>query len=390
MPKKKKTRGNGDGSIYFSESRGSWVAQVTVGKTAEGKIKRKSIYGKTRKEVQEKLKKTQAELQYGKYIDPSKVTVIDFIFSLIEDDHELNIIKDVSYTRKMSTAKVIEKSQFAHYPIQTVTEGQIKDFLKGITNYSNSIITKAYALLRRCFNEAVLKEIIIKNPMSNVRRPKSEKQDKKIRALTIDEQKKLFYVLKNQDVDYSVQMQLMMLTGIRMGEINALDIDDVDLTFACINIRRSLTKDSNEHTVIGETTKTYAGMRKIPLTGQTVNLLTEYLKSYIPNKEHLLFYDYRANKILTTSQVNLSFSRLLKKYNVIDNKQHGSVSLHSLRHTYATRCIEGGMSAKVLQTLLGHKDIKTTLNTYCDAFAEFQNEHIKLFENYLEKNVLSS
>lgn len=112
MPKKKKTRGNGDGSIYFSESRGSWVAQVTVGKTAEGKIKRKSIYGKTRKEVQEKLKKTQAELQYGKYIDPSKVTVIDFIFSLIEDDHELNIIRDVSYTRKMSTAKVIEKFQF--------------------------------------------------------------------------------------------------------------------------------------------------------------------------------------------------------------------------------------------------------------------------------------
>lgn len=118
----------------------------------------------------------------------------------------------------------------------------------------------------------------------------------------------------------SAQMQLMMLTGMRMGEINALDIDDVDLTFACINIRRSLTKDSNKHTVIGETTKTYAGMRKIPLTGQAVNLLTEYLKSYTPNKDHLLFYDYRANKILTTNQVNMSFARALVKYNIVDNK----------------------------------------------------------------------
>lgn len=110
---------------------------------------------------------------------------------------------------------------------------------------------------------------------------------------------------------------------------------------------------------------------------------------YTPNYENLLFWDKKGNKIITTNQVNNQLIRTLKKYKVLDPTVPGKVTLHSLRHTYATRCIEAGMQAKVLQKLLGHTDIKVTMNTYCDAFSEFQEENIEKFEQYLLEKKLS-
>ena len=70
--------------------------------------------------------------------------------------------------------------------------------------------------------------------------------------------------------------------------------------------------------------------------------------------------------------------------NVIkDNNVKGDLSQHSLRHTYATRCIEGNMPPKVLQTLLGHADIRITLDTYSNVFESFQAENVAKVDNYL-------
>lgn len=87
-------------------------------------------------------------------------------------------------------------------------------------------------------------------------------------------------------------------------------------------------------------------------------------------------------KLVNTSQVNMQFQRIMEKYDILDKKVKGRVSLHSLRHTFATRCIEAGMQPKVLQYLLGHSDIKITLNTYCDAFENFQKENLAKTDEY--------
>lgn len=381
--KKTKSRGNGDGSVYFSESKNKWVAQITVGRTAEGKLKRKTVYGKTRKEVTEQMKKLQSELQYGFYLDPLTITVGKFIENLIDEDKALNIINESTYSRKKSSLGHIKNAPLGNIPLHQIREHHIKDFLYSITQYSNSVISKDYGLLERAFSEAVRQNIILKNPMLNIRKPKSEKANAKVRALTVDEQVKLMNILETEDIKYSKQMRLMMFTGMRMGEINALSVDDFNKTFKTVSIHRTVTLDSKEQAVIGSTTKTYAGTRKIPLTSQAYDLLCEHLETYTPNRENLLFVNKYG--VISTNQINHAFHRLLEKYDIIDNKQYGKVSLHSLRHTYATRCIEGGMPAKVLQTLLGHTDIKTTLNTYCDAFGDYQDTHIKIFEDYMNQ-----
>lgn len=384
MPKTK-SRGNGEGTIYYSDAHKLWVSQVTLNNG-----KRKTVYGKTRKAVKDTMLKIQTDLSLNKYVDKSEITAEQLIKQLIDEDRKLNIVSDNAYLRKEAVYNIIRKSDIGTAPIQKISESVIISFLSDqAEKYSDSTINKIYSLLNRCFKEAVRRGVIINNPMEQVRKPKSKKQNAKVRALTVNEQKALISVLsQNNKTKYKEQMLLMLYTGMRMGEINALDVKDVNLTFKTITIRRSVTRDDKEHTIIGKTTKTYAGMRTLPLSEPAVSLLTVYLKTYIPNTENLLFYDYRAHKVITTSQVNMELCRVLKKYSIVDDSIPGKVSLHSLRHTYATRCIESGMPAKVLQILLGHTDIKTTLNTYCDAFDSFKQEHIDNSVEYLRKNGL--
>lgn len=132
--------------------------------------------------------------------------------------------------------------------------------------------------------------------------------------MTVEEQTSFVQIMNDQErgCRYWEQMMLMLCTGMRMGEINALDVHDVNLTFRTVNVRRTVTKDQTDHAVIGTKTKTYAGQRLLSLTDAPFRILSEYIEQWQPNRLDLLFYDFKGHKILTTSQVNLQFQRILK------------------------------------------------------------------------------
>ena len=114
--------------------------------------------------------------------------------------------------------------------------------------------------------------------------------------------------------------------------------------------------------------------------------MADFLKQCIKGKRDVFIFSSSTDNLITTNQVNYQYANTLKKYNILDKSVYGRVDLHSLRHTYATRCIESGMPAKVLQNLLGHTDIRITLDTYCDVFQKYSMENLAVADSYMKSN----
>ena len=383
MAKKKPKNVYVEGSIFYSNVKKKWMAQINVGKDENGKPKRHFLTGNTFEEVAAKLQQVKYEIYTGDFIDVSRITFDQLAHQVIEDKLNMNEYQQQTYFRNIETLKMC--GMISDVPIQQIDYNMLKQFMLSKINYSQSTIDKIYNQLRQTFKKAVRRKIIKDTPMYELKKPKSKKDERKVRALSTEEQAKLVDILlTDESIKHVPQMLISMFTSMRMGEVNALTINDINTKFNFINVDKTITRKEHGRAFVNTSPKTAKGNRQIPINTMVKPIIDQVLSGYVTTTDNMLFHTSR-NSIVTTNQVSMEYQRVIDKYNVLDKTIKGDVTLHSLRHTYATRCIECGMPPKVLQTLLGHTDIRITLDTYSDVFENFQSENVAKVDSYLDK-----
>lgn len=389
---------NGEGSIYYSESKKLYEGKITIGFDANGKQLRKSVYAKKKTDVVQKLNKLKSDLLNNDFTQNNNATIYEIAKQYINNQYEANQVSASTLLRNKNTLAIIDKLDLAHIPIQKVTNSQLSNELLKIKDYSNSIISKVYGMLSTAYNQAVINNIVKTNPFlikGAILRVKSNKDDKKVDALTIDEQKAFINELEKSNDEYKDIFYIAMYTGARIGEILGLFASNINLKTNYITIDKTLTKNENDEPIVGKTTKTYAGTREIPITKHLIPVISKYAS----DKNELIFT--KNNEIIAPATINSHFKKICKNANIrvlINsnkkvyreagisnvNLKTSSVNTHMLRHTFATRCIEAGVSAVALSRILGHKDIQTTLNTYTSVFNKFKEDELSKINKYFD------
>jgi len=377
-------RSKGEGSIYYIEKRKKWSAQYTI--TVGGKQVRKTVYGNTKREVADKLLDLRVQMKDIDLIKEHGMSIIQIMKDIRDKKFNSNRIKEGQYTRITKTIEKIENSFLGKLNVKDISNDDIQKFLNDNKNYSNSYIKKLYEQLNQAFNFAMKNKYILQNPMDDVIKPKSTKEDKEVRALTIEEQQSLSNYLLNCTINeetYKNVFLIQMYLGLRIGETLALNINDIDIKKQIINVNKTLTLGKDNEVIMGDTTKTYASKRTVPIPDFLIPSIKEQLEVAKENKDNMLFL-YNDNYI-SHSVANSRLKRILKSTLGMEAKD---ISTHSLRHTFATRCIEAGMSAVVLQRLIGHTDISITLNTYTSVFNRFKESELEKVMEYYKTNSL--
>jgi integrase len=383
MKPTRKRRGRGEGSIF--PYKGGYAAQVTIGYDPEThKQRRKTVYGNTKKEVQDKLRDLQNQ-KADRTLDTSKMTVKQFLEYWLA--HAVEDAIDEG-TVDLYRARVHQHIVpfVGSVRLDRLTDRVIDQFLLDLKDKGRStdLRKKVGELLRRALTYALEKGWVRENaakksrlPSVRVRKPHPLDEVQVRKFLSTAEKNRLhpLYVLA-------------LDTGMRQGEIMALEWTDVDLDGGYVSVTKSVKTGGKGGPRVKEV-KTEASRRRIKMTRRTVELLAIWRET-TPGK--IVFptrgkgKTYGQDAYLSKAALLRSFKKLLTNVGLDASK----VRFHDLRHTHATLALQKTRNIKAISVRLGHKDIRVTLQVYASWVPAMEDDIVTAFEAILSPEMPDS
>lgn len=336
--------------------------------------KKRSFTTSSKRECKKLEREWFNEMELGKYVKKSGENMQEIALrSLL-----INTKPSVSlgtFERYMSVYLThIKDSALGKKSIQKVDKKTLKDWFNTKADMSSKSISLIKLVLNITFEYAIECKLIADNPLHGLKLPKGVAKVRRPRSLTISEQK--LYLNAAKDNYYYLLFLFALNTGMRVGEIIALRWDNVDFKNSAVNViesARVVTEYDIEGNAISNDmrtgkTKTDNSERVIPLSHDLIAALKEHKIKQHPSD--FVFTNTKGNQI--------KYDSIAKSHKLVCQKAGiEELNFHCLRHTFATRCIEIGIDVKTVSKILGHANVKITLDMYVTSSAETKREAIE-------------
>ena len=385
-------KGNNEGTIR-KRSDGRWEARCTVGYDEAGKQVQRSIYGKTRADVVQQMNQILVSMAANEYVAPNKMTVCMWFETWLRNYAQVTI-RPSTYISYEGYIYNHIKPKLGNLLLQDLTADRLQAFyndrsskgrVDGKGGLSAKTMRNMHNMLHEALDQAMKNRLVPENISNACVLPKQQK--KEISILSRDEQKKLLKCLGSERLGFAVLLDLS--TGIRIGELCCLRWTDIDMERRLILVRRTLQrvksslidreKEPDYRTKILEgSVKTDNGFRDIPVQDKVFTKLLEYKQVQDAEKE-LAGCAYIDNGYVFASQLGRAIepATMRDMFNrLLGESKLSHYTFHALRHTFATRAIENGVSIKAVSDILGHSTVQLTMDLYCHASVELKREAV--------------
>jgi integrase len=366
--RKKRNRGRGEGSITRRKD-GRWQGAYSH------RDKRHYIYGKTRRDVADRLADTLRDIRTGVYVERDSTTVADFLRRWLSEVKAPGLRRS-SYTGYERQIRLhIAPSELGRMKIQDVAPDHVQAFMAALARegLAPGTLGVTYSIIRQAFKQAARWSLIPRDVAALVEPPRIGRYQ--ARTLSSAEARALLRAAEGHR--WHALLVLALSTGMRRGELLALRWADVDLEAGHITVRATMNRIDGELRL--DTTKNDR-VRRVSPPPAVITALREHRRAMSaerlqPSTGHV--FTTTTGRPVEPQALHRWYKSALRRAGLPDTR------FHDLRHSVATILLEAGVHPRVVMEILGHSQISITLDTYSHVMPHVQRDGLARMEDAL-------